>query len=113
MRLPKESPWSSQRAKGYQMKQVIETRLTGTSAQPQLTGSGLVGVRDYAGWEFLSECRRHRPIDQGQLEQHKRQYLQEWLFDGEPPGASLQDRTGRKSLLRAVAQVGPCVVAFR
>ena len=37
MRLPKESPWSSQRAKGYQIKQVIETNLPHLT-QPQLTG---------------------------------------------------------------------------
>ena len=37
MRLPRESPWSSQRAKGYQMRQVIETHLPHLT-QPQLTG---------------------------------------------------------------------------
>ena len=37
MRLPRESPWSSQGAKGYQMQQVIETHLPHLS-RPQLTG---------------------------------------------------------------------------
>ena len=40
MRLPRESPWSSQRTKGYQMQQVIETHLPHLS-QPQLAGLAL------------------------------------------------------------------------
>ena len=108
MRLPRESPWSSQRTKGYQMQQVIETHLPHLS-QPQLAG---LALRGYPRWQRLPERRRLGPLRQGQLEQPA-PVSQGMALRRQRPGPSLPDRTGRKSLLRAAPPVGPGLVAFR
>ena len=116
MRLPKESPWSSQRAKGYQMRQVIETHL------PHLTQSQLTGLAWWVCGTILagtilagSACQNAvaSALSTRGNWNNLRQYLREWLYDGGDRARPCKNRTGRKSLLRAAAPVGPCVVAFR
>ena len=80
MRLPRESPWSSQGAKGYQIKQVIETHLPHLT-QPQLTGLVLwVCGTILAGsaWQNAVASALSTLGNWNNL----RQYLREWLYDG-------------------------------
>ena len=97
MRLPRESPWSSQGAKGYQMQQVIETHLPHLS-RPQLTGLVLWGVRCYSGRQRLPERRGLGTLSLGQMEQPA-PVSPGVVVRRQRPGPSLPDRTGRKSLL--------------
>ena len=109
MRLPGESPWSSQRTKGYQMQQVIETHLPHLS-RPQLTGLVL-----WVCGAILAGSACQNAVASGLSPwgrwNNLRQYLREWLYDGSD--RARPDRTGRKSLLRPIAPVGPGMVAFR
>ena len=97
MRLPRESPWSSQGAKGYQMQQVIETHLPHLS-RPQLTGLVLWGVRCYSGRRCRPERRGLGTLSLGQMEQPA-PVSPGVVVRRQRPGPSLPDRTGRKSLL--------------
>ena len=83
MRLPKESPWSSQRAKGYQIKQVIETNLPHLT-QPQLTGlAWWVCGTILAGSACQMPSRPPSPPGAtGTTCASISEYLREWLYDG-------------------------------
>ena len=80
MRLPKESPWSSQRAKGYQMRQVIETHL------PHLTQSQLTGLAWWVCGTILAGSACQNAVASALSTRgnwnNLRQYLREWLYDG-------------------------------
>ena len=95
MRLPREC---------YQLKQVIETHL------PHLSPTQLTGLTWWVCGAILAGSACQNAVASALSPRgswnNLRQYLREWLYDGRP-GQSLQDRTGRKSLLRAAAPVGP------
>ena len=102
MRLPREC---------YQMQQVIETHLPHLS-RPQLTGLVPVGVRCYSGRQRLPERRGLGTLSLGQMEQPA-PVSPGVALRRQRPDKPLPDRTGRKPLLRALAPVGPHLVAFR
>ena len=100
MRLPREC---------YQMQQVIETHLPHLS-RPQLTGlvlwvcgAVLAGsaCQNAVASALSPRWNNLAPVSQGVVVRRQR------------PGPSLPDRTGRKSLFRPIAPVGPGLVAFR
>ena len=80
MRLPKESPWSSQRAKGYQIKQVIETNLPHLT-QPQLTGLAWWVCGTILAGSACQNAVASALSTRGNWNS-LRQYLREWLYDG-------------------------------
>ena len=112
MRLPRESPRSSRGGKcGYQMQQVIEN--ASTSPLPATVDRpGPVGLRGYFRWQRLPERRSLRTLSLGQMEQPA-PVSQGVVVRRQRPGPALPDRTGRKSLLRPIAPVGPGMVASR
>ena len=80
MRLPRESPWSSQGAKGYQMQQVIETHLPHLS-RPQLTGLVLWVCGAILAGSACQNAVVSALSPRGRWN-NLRQYLREWLYDG-------------------------------
>ncbi len=101
MRLPREC---------YQMQQVIETHL------PHLSRSQLAGLVLWVCGTIRagSACQNAvAALLSTQGNWNNCASACGMALRRRRPGASLPDRTGRKSLLRAVAQVGPLVVAFR
>ena len=80
MRLPRESPWSSQGAKGYQMQQVIETHLPHLS-RPQLTGLVLWVCGAILAGSACQNAVASALSPWGRWN-NLRQYLREWLYDG-------------------------------
>ena len=80
MRLPRESPWSSQRAKGYQMRQVIETHLPHLT-QPQLTGLAWWVCGTILAGSTCQNAVASALSTRGNWN-NLRQYLREWLYDG-------------------------------
>ena len=102
MRLPREC---------YQMKQVIETHL------PNLTQPQLAGLAWWVCGAILAGSACQNAVASALSPRgswnNLRQYLREWLYDGSDRARPLQNRTGREPLLRAVAEMGPGLVAFR
>ena len=95
MRLPREC---------YQMQQMIETHLTHLSG-PQLTGLVLwVCGAILAGSACQNAVASARPGADGTTSAS---------ISGSGCTRKRLPDPGREPLLRAVAQVGPCVVAFR
>ena len=96
---------------GYQMQQMIETHL------PHLTQAQLAGLVLWVCGAILagSACQNavaSAPLALGRLEQPA-PVSPGVVVRRQRPGPSLQDRTGRESLLRAAAEMGPGLVAFR
>ena len=112
MRLPRESPRSSRGASVATRCSRSLKRIYLSLSRPQLTGLVLWGcgaiLAGSAGQNAVASA-----LSPWGRWNNLRQYLREWLYDGSDRGPSRPDRTGRKSLLRPIAPVGPGLVAFR
>ena len=96
---------------GYQMQQIIETHLPHLS-RPQLTGLVLWVCGAILAGSACQNAVASALSPWGSLEQLP-PVSPGVALRRQRPGPSLPDRTGRKSLLRPTAPVGPGLVAFR